>query len=104
MINILLKGIVPLETEENNILEVIIPKAPDGFRELQEGCPLTRPILNLVLKYLELDINKKYEKYKTNVCYSRQVVVIHEKSYPDLRCLCEEFKRDSGIELKCFQL
>ncbi len=68
MINILLKGIVPLETEENNILEVIIPKAPDGFRELQEGCPLTRPILNLVLKYLELDINEKYEKYKTKVC------------------------------------
>ncbi len=104
MINILLKGIVPLETEENNILEVIIPKAQDGFRELQEGCPLTRPILNMVLKYLELDINKKYEKYKTNVCYARQVVVIHEKSYPDLRCLCEEFKRNSGIELKCFQL
>ncbi len=108
MINILLKGIVPLETEENIILEVIIPKASDGFRELQDGCPLTRPILSLVLIYLELQINEndknKHEKYTTHVCHSRQIVVIHENSSPDLKHLCEEFKRNSGIELKCFQL
>uniref|UniRef100_A0A8C2CJE5 exodeoxyribonuclease III n=1 Tax=Cyprinus carpio TaxID=7962 RepID=A0A8C2CJE5_CYPCA len=103
-INTLLKGLIPMETEERNMLEDIIPKASDDFRELQEGCPLTRSILGLVLKYLELRINEKYEKYTAHVCHSRQVVVIYENSSPDLKCLCEEFKINSGIELICFQL
>lgn len=107
MIKILLKGLAHMETEENvagNILEAIIPKASDGFRELQDGCPLTRSILSLVLKYLELRINEEYKKYTTHVCHSRQSVVIHENSFPDMKNLFEEFKSNSGIELKCFQL
>ncbi|ROJ62491.1 hypothetical protein DPX16_21477 [Anabarilius grahami] len=106
-----LKGLVHIDvdsTKKNSILKIILPKASqplDDFRELQDGCPLTRSILSLVLKYLEIRIREK--SYTTHVCPSRQAVVIHEdyqKSHDDLDSLCKNFKEDSGIELKMVQM
>lgn len=106
-----LKGLVEVDvdsTNKNSILKVILPKASkpsDDDRELQDGCPLTRSILSLVLRYLELLIRTK--DYTTHVSHSRQVVVIHQdyqKSCDDLDSLCKKFKEDSGIELKIVQI
>lgn len=106
-----LKGLVDRDvesTKKNSILKIILPEGIqplDDFRELQDGCPLTRSILSLVLKYLEIHINRK--GYTTHVCHSRQAVVIHEdyqKSHDDLDSLCEKFKADSGIELKMVKM
>lgn len=106
-----LKGLVDRDaesTKKNSILKIILPEGsnlPDDFRKLQDGCPLTRSILSLVLKYLEIRINRK--GYTTHVCPSRQAVVIHEdyqKSLHDLKSLFKRFKKKSGIELNIVKM
>jgi len=107
--------IIPLEglvdedsTNTKSILKVILPKGSkpsDDLRKLQDGCPLTRSILSLVLKYLEIQIRKK--NYTTHVSHSRQVVVIqqnYQRSCEDLGSLCKKFKEKSGIELNIVEI
>ncbi|XP_017557477.1 uncharacterized protein LOC108429913 [Pygocentrus nattereri] len=62
-----------------SILANLLPEDKE-FTCLQEGCPLTRPILNLALKQLQYDLIRT--GCMTSFCQIRQIIVVYAET-PD---------------------
>ncbi|KAL7875043.1 hypothetical protein SRHO_G00060130 [Serrasalmus rhombeus] len=62
-----------------SILANLLPKHKE-FTCLQQGCPLTRPILNLALKQLQYDLIRT--GCMTSFCQFRQIIVVYAET-PD---------------------